>query len=361
MMLGEIDTPNNFFSSATTRSKRRSAPRTWEQILDLQYALLLQRHVSGSAPCSLRAVTRGADIQNNAPVRSQGRRTTIGYGEDDVGDSGRTRPVRRRPVRAARRRSSCDGSGFVVLRDRDSRHVLPRNKACLSIMKPLITESLAVRVMTGAGVERDRRADLRLDDDWGRAVLPIHDDRRVMVRISVRLDRPIYARGEIMLKGCAPSPDRRLVRHISFAIGSDDGVLRGEPPEEIAALRPDRARLAIRLPIDVASAPTAPARIAVAIEAIVREAEKGRRVPFHNESELRIELTQRAFGADVCFQPFVGDRGWIGALAVPVISVSVDACSRGVIVFAAVGTARFDNVMQAGELTTNPWAGVVLI
>src|SRR5262245_56584413 len=265
MMLGEIDTPNNFFSSATTRSKRRSAPRTWEQILDRQYALLPQRHVSGSAPCSLRAVTRGADIQNKAPVRSQGRRTTIGYGEDDVGDSGRTRPVRRRPVRAARRRSSCGGSGCGALRNRDIRHVLPRNKACLNIMKPLITESLAVRVTTEAGVECDRRADLRLDDDWGRAVLPIHDDRRVMVRVSVRLDRPIHARGEIMLKGCAPPPDRRLVRHISFTIGADDGVLRGDPPEEIAALRPDRTCLAVWPPIDVAPAPAAPARIAIEI------------------------------------------------------------------------------------------------
>src|SRR5215510_16007716 len=122
-------------------------------------------------------------------------------------------------------------------------------------MKPLITESLAVRVMTGAGVERDWRADLRLDDDWGRAVLPIHDDRRVMVRVSVRLDRPIHACGEIILKGCAPAPDSRLVRHISFAIGADDGVLRGDPPKEISALRPDRARLALRLTIDAASAP----------------------------------------------------------------------------------------------------------
>src|SRR5262249_29691023 len=121
------------------------------------------------------------------------------------------------------------------------------------------------------------------------------------------------------------------------------------------------ACLAIRLPIDVASAPTAPARIAIAIEAVVREAEKGGSVPFHNESELRIDLTQRAFGADVCFQPFVGDRGRIGARAIPVISVSADACPRGVIVLAAVVTARYDNVMQAGELTTNPWAGVVLI
>src|SRR5215467_14086725 len=152
-----------------------------------------------------------------------------------------------------------------------------------------------------------------------------------------------------MLKGFALSPDRRLVRHISFAIGADNVVLRGDPPEEIAALRPYRARLAIRLPIDVASAPAAPARIAIAIEAIVREAEKGWRVAFHNESELRIELTQRAFGADVCFQPLVGDRGRIGARAVPVISVSADACPRGVIVFAAIGTTRFDNVMQTGE------------
>src|SRR5262249_53482937 len=170
-------------------------------------------------------VTRGADIQNNPPVRSQGRRTAIGYGEDDVGDSGRTRPVRRRPVRAARRRSSSDGSGFVALWNRSSPPVLPRNKACLSIMEPLITESLAVRVTTEASVERDRRANLRLYDDRGRAVLPIHDDRRVMVRVSVRLDRPIHARGEIILKGCAPAPDRRLVRYISFTISADDSVL----------------------------------------------------------------------------------------------------------------------------------------
>src|SRR5262245_46293474 len=315
----------------------------------------------GPASFSLRAVTPGADIQNNPPVRSEGWRTAISYRKDDVCDSGRTRPVRGYPVRAARGRRSYDGSVFVALRNCDSRHVLPWNKARFSIMEPLINQALAVRIPTEAGVERDRRADLRLDDDRGRTILPIHDDRRVMVRVSVRLDRPIHARGEIMLKGRAPAPDRRLIRHISFAIDANDGVLRGDPPEEIAALRPDRTCLAVWPPIDVAPAPAAPARIAIAIENIVREAEKGGRVALHNESELRIELTQRAFGADVRFQPFVGDRSRICARAIPVISVSADACPCGVIVFATVGTARFDNVMQAGELTTNPGAGVVLI
>src|SRR5262249_21809864 len=286
---------------------------------------------------SLRAVACAGDIQDHAPVRSQGWRTVVGYREDNVGDPGRTWPVRRHPVRAARRRSCYDGPGRGALRNRDFRQVLSRNKACLSIMEPLITESLAVRVTTAAGVERRRRADLRLNDDRGRAFLPIHDDRRVMVCVGVRFDRPIHARGEIILKGRAPAPNRRLIRHISLAIGAGDGVLRGDPWEKIAALRPDRARLAIRLPIDVASSPATPTRIAIAVEAVVREAEKGGRVAFHNKCELRIELAQRALGSDVFFQPFVSDSGRIGARAIPVISVSADACPGGVIVFAAIG------------------------
>src|SRR5262249_14473001 len=135
----------------------------------------------------------------------------------------------------------------------------------------------------------------------------------------------------------------------------------GAPPKHIAALGPDRMRFAVRLPPDVAPAPTAPARIAIAVESIVRKAEKGRRVSFHNELELRIELTQRAFGADVGFQPFVGDRDAIGARAIPVILVSTNAGPGSGSIFAAVGAARFDDVMQPREFTANPRAGVVLV
>src|SRR5690242_19755309 len=99
-------------------------------------------------------------------------------------------------------------------------------------------------------------------------------------------------------------------------------------------------RLAKRLPVNVAPAPAAPARIAIAVEAVVREAEERGRVAFHNESELRIVLAQRAFGANVFFQPFVGDRGPVGARAIPVILVPADARPRGVQVFATVGAAR---------------------
>src|SRR5262245_39403242 len=311
--------------------------------------------------CSLRAVACGADIQDNAPVRSQGRRSVVSYREDNVGDAVRTWPVRGYPGRSTCRRGRYDGSSCVALRDRDRRQVLPWNKACLGVMEPLITESLAVGVTTEAGVERNRRANLRLNNDRGRPILPIHNDRRVMICVSVGFDRPIHARGELMLKGRAPAPDRGLIRHVRLAVGAGDRVLRGDPPEKIAALRPDRARLAVRLPIDVASAPTAPARIAIAVEAVVREAEKGGSVAFHYESEIRIELAQRAFCADIFFQPFVGDCGRIGARAIPVISVSADARPRGVIVFIPIRAARFDDVMQAGEFTANPGTGVVLI
>ena len=51
------------------------------------------------------------------------------------------------------------------------------------------------------GVNRDRRG----------AVFAIHDDDRIMVRLCIRLDRPIHARGEFVLKGSTPAPDRCLI------------------------------------------------------------------------------------------------------------------------------------------------------
>ncbi len=96
-------------------------------------------------------------------------------------------------------------------------------------MEPLISEFATVRVTTQTGVERYGLADLRFEDDWGCAVFAIHCDHWVMVRLSIRFDRPIHPRGEFMLKGRAPAPDCRLIRHISLAIVADAGCSSFHP------------------------------------------------------------------------------------------------------------------------------------
>src|SRR5262249_814129 len=135
----------------------------------------------------------------------------------------------------------------------------------------------------------------------------------------------------------------------------------GDAREEIAALCPDWMRLAVGLPPEIATAPSAPARIAIAVEAVSGEAEKSGRVAFHNEGELQIELAERPLGANIRFEPMIRYRASIGAHTVAVVHIAADPRPGRRSVFAAIWTARLDDVMQIGEFAANPWPGVVLI
>ena len=158
-----------------------------------------------------------------------------------------------------------------------------------------------------------------------------------MVGVGEVFDGPIHARGEVVLEGFAPAPDGGLVGDVLRAVDSGHGVLRGDAHEFVATLGPDGMGLAVGLAIDVAAAPSAPVGPAPGVEAIVDEAEVGRRVAFHDEQEARIKFAERAFAADVGLEPLVGDGGEVGAGSIAVVGVAADASPGGVVVLAAVG------------------------
>src|SRR5262245_700940 len=120
-------------------------------------------------------------------------------------------------------------------------------------------------------------------------------------------------------------------------------------------------RFAIRLPPYVSPTPSAPTRIPITVEAVVREAEKGGRISLHYKLKLRIMLAERTFCADLGFQPLVGNCARISARAIAVIFIAADACPCSGRIFAAVRAARLDDVMQVWKLTTNPGTRIVLV
>ena len=121
-------------------------------------------------------------------------------------------------------------------------------------MKPLIAELVPIRINARGGVKCNRLAYLRIDQDRSASVLTIHRDYRIMVRLGESFDCPIHPRGEFILKRRPPAPDRHLIRDMGFAVHSGDAVLRSDTQEEIATLCPDRMRLAIGAPPDIAAA-----------------------------------------------------------------------------------------------------------
>ena len=98
--------------------------------------------------------------------------------------------------------------------------------ARLRVEEPRVRQRVAVGVGGARGVERHRRADLRVEDEGLGPRPAVHDDARVVVRLGRRLDRPVHARGEVVLERRPPSPDRGLVGRVGLAVDADHRVAR---------------------------------------------------------------------------------------------------------------------------------------
>ena len=144
-----------------------------------------------------------------------------------------------------------------------------------------------------AGVQCNALPDRHIDLHRRRARRAIHLHQRPMAGVGKVGHRPRHARGKVVLIGLAPAPDRRLVRSMLLPIRPDHRILRVATAQLVAALAPEGMRLAMRLPIDVASAPAAPVRPPIGIQAVVDQPQKRWRVPLHDVRHARIDLAQR--------------------------------------------------------------------
>jgi hypothetical protein len=124
----------------------------------------------------------------------------------------------------------------------------PRQSGFL-VHPPPLAERLPVWIFTSGSVEHDRLAVRRCNLHGRCAGLPVHHQLGIVVGVGVVFDRPVHACGKIALIGLAPTPDRGLVGDMLLAIMSDNAILRRGAGEQIAALRPDRVRLAVGLAI----------------------------------------------------------------------------------------------------------------
>ncbi len=182
-----------------------------------------------------------------------------------------------------------------------------------------------------------------------------------MVGVGVVVDGPIHAGCEVVLKGSAPAPDGGRIRDVLFSVDADDCVLRRDAAKLVASLRPDGMGFAMGLAVDVASAPASPVRPPIAVQAVVDEAEPGRRIAFHDEHEARVHLAERTLAANVGIEPLIGDGGEVGACSVAIVGVAADAGPGGIVVLVAGLIGGFNDVEEVGEFAPDPWACVVLV
>ena len=185
--------------------------------------------------------------------------------------------------------------------------------------------------------------------------MAVHLDDRIVIRVGEILDRPIHARGKIVLKSLAPAPDRRLIGGVTA-----DRICGCQAEEAIAPLRPDRPRLARRGAQHVAATPAAPVRVIARLQPVGDQSEERWGIALHDEHEARIMRAERAL-AHIGIEPFVGDRGEIGALAVAVEMVARNASPGGAGVVGAVGVGGADHVEQARKRVPDPRPGIVLV
>ena len=120
-------------------------------------------------------------------------------------------------------------------------------------------------------------------------------------------------------------------------------------------------RLAVGLAEHVPSAPPSPARVAETVQAVRREPEKRRRVPFHDEGEFWVELSKGSLRSNVGVEPLIRHERAVRPVAVPVVPVAADSRPRRVRIVLAVRRRRLDHVEQIREFASDPWPRVVLV
>ena len=84
-------------------------------------------------------------------------------------------------------------------------------EAGLFIDPPFVMQRLTVRILATRRVEGNCLLGIDSQFNWASARLSVYNKFRVVVCVSKVLDRPIHSRGEVVLIGLAPAPDRRLI------------------------------------------------------------------------------------------------------------------------------------------------------
>jgi len=156
-------------------------------------------------------------------------------------------------------RCRCSNYCFCRIRRGDSnRRKAGVCRSSFGIVKPAVHEGLAVGIVSVACIECYRFPNRGIDHNRRGSALAVYIDYRIVVCVAVVVDRPIHACCEIVLKRLAPAPYRCLIRNILPPIVTFNRVLRSYSGKQVAALCLDRMCFAIRLPVNVAPAPTAP-------------------------------------------------------------------------------------------------------
>ena len=231
-----------------------------------------------------------------------------------------------------------------------------------AIEEPAVLQGVIVRIARGAGFERHRRVDRRLHADRRLPGLTVHDDLGVVVRLGGIFDGPVHPGREIVLKRRPPAPDRCLIRRVGLAVDAGHRILRiVATGKRVAALRPEGAGLAVERPPHVAPAPPAVRRAHEAREAVVDQAEEGRRIALVDAARNRIQLAELSLAPDIGVHPGVGEGREVRARRVLVEAIAADAGPGGVRVLVPIGRRRQRDVVQRWKLAPNPRARIVLI
>jgi len=121
----------------------------------------------------------------------------------------------------------------------------------LAVEEPAVAQAIAVGIACTGRVEPDRLADLGVKRHRRGPPRSVHPHERIVVGAPIALHRPGHPCLEVVLERLAPAPDGRLVRRVPPTVDADHRVLGPLAGEGVAALRPDLARLAVRLAIHI--------------------------------------------------------------------------------------------------------------
>ena len=210
------------------------------------------------------------------------------------------RDARRRLARSALGADGMPPSPGVRRRrpepDRRRRPAARDAGAGLRVEEPAVGQRVAVGIAGRAGVEHERRADrARRSRPAPCRRWPFTTTSGLWFASRLSLIVQSMRAAKSCWNAVPPAPDRRLVGCVGPAVHADDGVARVVAARiRIAALRPERPRLAVELPPHVAAAPAAVGRAHRAGEPVVDQAEERRRVPLVDAARHRIELAERS-------------------------------------------------------------------
>jgi hypothetical protein len=198
---------------------------------------------------------------------------------------------------------------LIKVFDRDGLSRAPAGggeRSCLTVVKPLIGECVAIRVGGAFSAEGD---DVAAPGRELGSVTLFHNRR--VVGLIVGLGSPINAGGEVVLTGRAPAPDGRVVARVPVAIMAEDFV---------DSIGPERSGLGFlekllhaRRVEFVTTTPAAPVGMFRSVQAIDHEAEEAWSIAFHEKFGARVLSSERTFVvADVAVEPVVVHQTGIG-------------------------------------------------